>query len=372
MPHGLKPSEIIYYKLTLFDTSMAPVSQLDMDQIDSRKTECIFERDRYYPADYFFFKYSHIEYFGRKTLSQLFLENKQQYKKCNQLTANMLVGMVSRTQISENGVMIFYKPLENPEKLFLFNYIKYNLETDIYFPFPVIKDAKEDVQQNSAWDPSESIEDQLNAGEEHIRQYTLSFLKQFDLKGKIIFDPACSTGKFIDSIKKQFPEAKLIGQDMNPKMIELAKKNSSADELHVGNALYPCVSKESVDFIFLRFLNLSVISTDDALRMFCKIANCCKLNGKIVVFGFTPVLLSKEIFEILNLKVIQTIAYSKENDSVFQYYVLDKIGPVQDMRYKDFSIFKFPQHPFERITKAILAADLKEEPSTSIENKKMA
>jgi ubiquinone/menaquinone biosynthesis C-methylase UbiE len=337
MPHGTHGNEIAYYNSHFFSRAELPVKKLDLSLIQARKVQCIFERHHYYPADLFFFSIDGVNYFGRKTISPIYIAGKQQYKKCNQLAAHMIIGLSLRTQTTDKGQVIFYKPLNKGEKVFLFNYLKNNLDIDIYFPYPVLKNGREDVQSIDAWDTSDELAEDLNTGEDHIRQYTLDFLSQFNLNGARIYDPACSTGKFIDSIKKTYPEAYLIGQDINPTMIAHAKKHSLANELHVGNALYPCVPKESVDFMFLRFLNLSVLSSENALKLFCKLANCCKNNGTIVVFGFTPVLLSAELFSMLELDVKQTIAYNESTNTLFQYYVLKKTQPVPMLRYEHFS-----------------------------------
>ncbi|HLB42033.1 MAG TPA: methyltransferase domain-containing protein [Gammaproteobacteria bacterium] len=356
MPHGMYASEFFYYKNKTFK-NITPVTELDLSLINSRKVECKFERHHYYPADYFFFNYTGGTFCGRKILSELFLTGKQSYKKCNQLTAPMIIGLVSRTQILEKGILIFYKPLENPEKAFLFNQLKQNPLIDLYFPFPVFnKELKEYVQTVEAWDPSETMADGLNAGEQHLRNYTMKFLSQFDLKGKKIYDPACSTGKFLESIKQTYPESITIGQDINPEMIKFAKRHSKVDEFHVGNALYPAVENESVDFVFLRFLNSSVVSSEYALKLFCNIAQSCKINGIMVVFGFTPVLLSAEIFQMLNLEVRQTIAYNEENDSIFQYYVLKKTTPVPQLKYESFSTLNLSQQQFLAMGKNITPA----------------
>lgn len=339
MPHGTRGSENEYFKTINF-SNVEPVDQLDVNAINDRKTTAIFERHWYYPMDYFFFKVDGVSYFGRKTLSKLYLDGKQHIKKCNQITAPMVIGLVLRTQTTEKGVIIFYKPLVNPEKVYLFSQLKNNPTIDLYFPFPVLdRFFKEHVQSSEAWDATEDMKDTLDVGEEHIRNYTLDFLAQFNMDNKVVYDPACSTGKFIGTIKSAYPTIRAIGQDMNHQMIEFAKTRGNIDELHVGSALYPCVPKDSVDIIFLRFLNLAVLSSDAALSLFCKLADCCKTNGTIVVFGYTPVLISAEICEMLNLKMKQTTAYSKENDSIFQYYVLEKLGPVPQLRYEKFSTY---------------------------------
>lgn len=345
MPHGTSENEKKYYHRRFFQ-NVAAAEHLDLKNIFQRKAEGIFERHNYYPMDFFFFTHNGIQYFGRKTVSRLYLEGRQSIKKCNQLTAMMIIGLVLRHQVLERGVTIFYKPLQDSEKVYLFNYLKNHSDVDVYFPFPVLTPGlHETVQTTDAWDPGEALPELLNVGEEHIRAYTLEFMSKFELARKIVYDPACSTGKFLGTIKEKFPEIYAIGQDMNPDMVKYCNRHSCLDEVHLGNSLYPCVEKESVDFIFFRFLNLSVVSSQQALQYFCKISHTCKIGGTMVVFGFTPVLLSAEIFELLGLKIEQKTAYSKENNSIFQYYVLEKLVPSITLRYENMSTFHFKPKP---------------------------
>lgn len=347
MPHGTEGQEKKYRNYSLFQ-DVKPAETFSVNKISRRDSACIFERHNYYPADYFFFNYEGIQYFGRKTLSKIFLDGKQPFKKCNQITDNMIIGMVLRIQYLDKGIVVFFKPLENDEKVFLFNYMKSNPKADLHFPFPVlINGLRESVQNSEAWDPGDELPDTLNVGEEHIRAYTLELMSRFDLTDKVVYDPACSTGKFLGSIKERFPQIHAIGQDLNPDMVKYAKKHSRIDEVHHGDSLYPCVEKESVDFLFFRFLNLSVVSSQQALQYFTKISPCCKIGGTLIVFGFTPVLIGVEMFELLGLKVEQTTAYSKENDSVFQYYVLTKIAPSKTLRYENFSAYHLAKNKGE-------------------------
>lgn len=367
MPHGTTGNELAYYHRTTFK-DVKPVTELNLPLIKERNTKAIFERHHYYPTDYFCFSYEDKTYFGRKTLSQLFLNGKQPYKKCNQLHAPMIIGLVLRSQVTEKGIIFFYKPLANNEKAFLFNQLKENPHIDIYFPFPVLeKSLHEHVQPLDAWDPTDEMADELNTGEEHIRSYTLQLLAKYDMKDKVVYDPACSTGKFLGTIKKQFPQAITIGQDINAEMIKYAKLHSPIDKLVAGDANNPCIENGTADFIFVRFLNLSVLSSETALKLFIKLAQCCKQDGKMIVFGFTPVLLSAEIFEILNFKIEQKTAYSQENDAVFQYYVLKKHGPVPQLRYENFSALKIT--PSELFKPAAVKQPANEELEIKLQSK---
>lgn len=48
----------------------------------------------------------------------------------------------------------------------------------------------------------------LYNGEKHIREYTLNFLNNIDIKkNTVVFDPACSTGNFL-KMENAIPEIK--------------------------------------------------------------------------------------------------------------------------------------------------------------------
>lgn len=342
MPHGTHLTEAYYYGRLFFNpTKIDPAIQLNLPLILNRETKSMFERNNYYPADLFFFQIDGIHFFGRKTLSSDYVDGKTSYKKCSLLKPHMFIGLVLNQRTTEKGVVIFYKPLANPEKIFLFLKMSKNREVDISFPFPVMLNGKEFVQPNSVWDTTEELANVLSVGEEHFRRATLRLLSKYNMSNKKVYDPACSTGKFLGQIKEKFPNVFTIGQDANSDMIAYAKKHSNIDVLHLGNSIHPNIPNESVDFIFFRFLNASVVSSEEAIKLFCRLANCCKNDGLLVVFGFTPILINKEIFEILGLEVKQSIEYDSESFSLFQFYVLLKKQPVPMLRYEDLSTYNF-------------------------------
>ncbi len=338
----MRKNEGIYYKYNHFQSKDKPL-RICLDRIKSRATKLIFEFHNFYTTDYFYFNYKENKYFGRKMLSKLHLDGKQKSKKCSQITAPMLIGLVLREKITEKGVIIFYKPLENGEKVYIFDEIKVDIKTDIYFPYPYLSKGREVTQPAHVWEPTIHQVQNLDAGEEFIRKYTIEFLAKHDLSNKKIFDPACSTGKFLNIIKETYPEVYTIGQDLHPGMIQYAQENRKIDRLIEGDSINSPIPENSVDFIFFRFLNSGVVTSEQANMLFSKIANKCKDGGYLIVLGHTPVLLSMEWFQILGLQVEQSIAYSKEEDSIFQYYVVKKIRPVPTYEYEGFCVFNFSE-----------------------------
>ena len=367
MPKGYKPHERRYYKANFF-AHRNEASAFNLTQIMSRPTELLTERYDFYATDIFFFSHEAVRYFGRKILSSLHVEGKQKSKKCPQITAPMIIGIVTRDQVTQDEVLIFHKKLTEEEKVYIFNRIKINLNLDLYYPYPYMKEGKEPIQDTTYWEPTTDQVANLNAGEEIIRQYTVNFLKRFDLEDKKIFDPACSTGMFLGTLKTHYPQIRAIGQDLNGHMIAHAQTHAPMiDEFHTGDSLNTPIPDESMDFVIFRFLNVAVVSNQAAVYLFSKLANCCKNNGHIIVFGHSPVLLSKDWFEILGLQVEQTIAYNAENDSIYQYYVLKKNSPVPNLTYNTFSALHLNAQP----TAMNHSADIVEEDDDNEQRKRM-
>lgn len=163
----------------------------------------------------------------------------------------------------------------------------------------------------------------LSLGEKNIREYTISILKQFgNLNRKKVFDPACSTGEVLHTIKSNFPECYTIGQDLNPQMVNYAK--DKLDEVYLGGSINNCIPEESVDFVFFRFLNVEVVSTEMVYKLFNSLIKKCKIGGYIIVFGHTPVLVNSKYMEYMGFEILQRNGVTKDKKRIFQYYLLKK------------------------------------------------
>ncbi len=331
-----KQKELEYYQTNQIPPATIP-APMDASCLKKRPIQFVFEAFNERPQDIFFFTLGNSKYVGRKFVSKLSLDGKITGTKCSQLTAAMILGLAKSERITDAGILLSFIPLHPDEKLFVFDSLVIQAKTEIHFPYPFLNQAKvEDVSPEEFWDPTPSQVSSLNAGEIHIREYTQAFLSKQDLTGKIIYDPACSTGEFLGHIKKCFPKVRTIGQDLNKKMAHHARLQGVIDEVYDGDSKISPVKNESVDFIFIRFLNLEVVSTKMAHEIFSSIANRCKNGGRIIVFGHTPVLLDAQWFQFLGLKVEQCTAV--HGQSVFQYYVLHKTQPVPTLSYEHLSI----------------------------------
>ncbi|HLP34408.1 MAG TPA: hypothetical protein VK133_00195 [Amoebophilaceae bacterium] len=94
------------------------------------------------------------------------------------------------------------------------------------------------------------------------------------------------------------------------------------DEVYQLDAIHPPVPGKFADFIFIRFLNSEVVTRAHARKLYDAIIQRCKINGYIIVFGHTPVLLSIYDLERDHLRLLQTIACDETQKSIFQYYIL--------------------------------------------------
>lgn len=285
-----------------------------------------FFEDRTYnlPQSIFFIKYDNYIIFGRKIRSVLSFENKINAIHCSMITASMLLGILKSEKHESKKIEIEYYPFLKSEKLYIFNKIKRDRMVDIYYPYKYldINTNKEECSPITGWTLTPEKVIYLGYGEEHIRKYTIKFLNNNNIlkKGDIVYDPACSTGQFLNSIKQAFPFCKTIGQDLSKEMVEYAK--DYVDEIYCGDSINSPLEKESVDLMFLRFLNSEVVTTKYAYELFDSLINKVKKNGIIIIFGHTPVLLKEEYFEKVGLKVIERNAYDEQHDCIFQYYVL--------------------------------------------------
>jgi hypothetical protein len=318
----LKNELALYHQLQI-PSGVLP-QNIDMSRLQQRSINYCFESFSNLPQNIFLFKQFNQDFVGRKTVSCLKVQGVLEELNCSQIQAHMLLGLLKETQISEDGIHLWFSPLEQGEKLYLFDLLFNDTQCNVSYPFVyLLPDTfKERRSPDDGWKLNPLRAANLGRGEQIIRDYTVSFLAQFDMTDKHIFDPACSTGQFLSTIKKTFPLCHTVGQDLSQQMVDYAK--AFVDEIYCGDAINPQVQKESVDFLFLRFLNSEVTSRAYAYQLFKNLLPTCKPNSYIILFGHTPVLLSYHWLTSLGLSVVQTLGRNDKNHSIFQYYVLQK------------------------------------------------
>ncbi|MGZ3807209.1 MAG: class I SAM-dependent methyltransferase [Bacteriovorax sp.] len=235
------------------------------------------------------------------------------------------MGELIEFRITEVGVKGYYKPLAQLERKKLFEAILKDRMVDFQFPFPLFKEGvlKETRTSESGWQINSKTLNSLDRGENEFRSYTLELLQQIETKNKVLFDPACSTGTFLGSLGKKFPHFVTYGQDLSRTMVKIAA--DKIDHVSCQNALTPMMVSNSVDFLFCRFLNAGVVTSAFAEACFKELCKVVKKSGFIIVFGYTPVLLSSQFFIDQKLNVLQKNGITQDSKRVFQYYVLQKL-----------------------------------------------
>lgn len=296
-----------------------------IEEILERKTEIFEDRTFNLPQNIFLLKYYNgCIVVGRKIRSILSLQNKINALHCSMLTASMILGILKNNKQKGKAISIEYFPLTKEEKKCIFEKIKTDRMIDIYYPYKYLdfKTEEEEHSPKEGWSLNPEKVIYLGYGEEHIRDYTVRYLSEngFIKENMVIYDPACSTGQFLNTIKKAFPSCKTIGQDLSKEMVDYASEY--VDEVYCGDAINSPLEDESIDIMFLRFLNSEVVTTEYAHKLFDTLVKKVKKNGLIIAFGHTPLLLKEEYFVETGLNIEQKNAYSEKYDCIFQYYVL--------------------------------------------------
>ena len=302
------------------------INKIDFSNILNRNVECYVDKDFNLPQNIFFIKLPNgLILFGRKVLSVLHRNKQLTSLNCSRIDANMLIGIAKDWKYKSPNILVEFYPLDDAERQYIFDTIKCNNRINIFFPFTyrdyVTKEEKSSPKEG--WHYYENLDIYLARGEKHIRKETIDFLSNEKLNMEtIIYDPACSTGNFLEDIKNHFPYVFTIGADLSQEMIDVA--TPKLDVALCENAYNSSICNNCVDYLFLRFLNFHVVTKKEALEMYKILLNKVKTNGKIICFGHTPVLLSQEDLIGNQCVLNQSSAYDSEYNSKFQYYVLTK------------------------------------------------
>ncbi|MCP3979049.1 MAG: class I SAM-dependent methyltransferase [bacterium] len=234
---------------------------------------------------------------------------------------SMILGVDPREQLSEDGVTVYYRPVSAAQRRALFDAAVADAMTDLHFPYPHLdrRTRRERRPAPEYWTATPARVDELDGDEEVLRRYALGRLRSLDPNGKMVFDPACSTGRFLAEVKRTFPAARTVGQDLSASMADHASRQ--VDEIHVGDAARPAIPAASADIVVIRFLNLDVVSTADAHRLLDACLSACRPGGWLILFGHTPVLVSAEWLAMLGLRVVQRTGHLADHRAMFQFYV---------------------------------------------------
>ncbi|XP_069133210.1 isonocardicin synthase-like [Argopecten irradians] len=264
---------------------------------------------------------------GRKILSDYWVSGKIPELHCSLVTADMVLGLFCDERITESGVQVTYFPLTNSEKLKLFTDIMTgdSSSVEIRCPFPLLResDKKELCSPAEGWKVDNVYDTMLSCGEERLRQYTVQFLETIAMSAGRFYDPACSTGVFLSTLKKAFPESYTIGQDLSQQMADFSRER--VDEVYCANAMSPKILMGTADACFIRFLNSEVVTSANAEVLLNALLPTVREKGYIIIFGHTPVLLSSSnLSRLSNFSLIQSVGISTDRMGIFQYYIIQR------------------------------------------------
>jgi len=330
--------ELILDELNRYETckitpGTKPVKKVAWDNIAERHLLRLSEKFFNLPQSIFFLdlgrtgKSGSVRLIGRKLLSEFWIAGKIPELHCSLISSDMILGLFSDQRITENYVHVFYHPLSDAEKLGVMQSIMDSdiSDVELIFPFPLLREAtrKELCSAPEGWVVDDAYDVMLGCGEERIREYTINFLGSNGLNSAKLYDPACSTGVFLSTLKKSFPNSYTIGQDLSQQMTDVSR--TRVDEVHCGNAMTPKIKSGTADAVFIRFLNSEVVTSSEAEDLLQALFPTVKSGGYMVTFGHTPVLLSSSNYrQLSNFTFKQSIGVASGKAGIFQYYVIQR------------------------------------------------
>lgn len=321
---GLTQKEIISREHKILNYSYQEITDFEK-KIYLRKKRKFIEYDFNMPQTIFFIYGNGMIIFGRKTLSQYYLNKELKSLNCSRITSNMLFGIKYNSKYKNRKITISYYPFNLKEKIEIFNKIVNNRNLyyiEYPYHFKYFTTCLEQTSDDINWKVNNKTVKYLSIGESHIRRYVLKSLKSHEIEPKYVYDPACSTGEFLFAIKKLYPNSITIGHDLSKEMVNYSKKY--VDYSFCCDAINSPLKNESIDLLILRFLNGGVVSESYSKELFKVLIMKVKKGGYIICIGHTPILIKKGQFISANLSLLETIGYDTKSNSIFQYYLAKK------------------------------------------------
>lgn len=273
------------------------------------------------PYDIFTLKIEGVELVGIKTEARF--ESDGAPRKCSLVEPHMVKGRLLALRVTARGYAIYYEPLPTSKVEDLFRHAASDPAACLSYPFSkILPGGIESVQRPEAWDPNPDLAEELDRDEVYFRATAVRVLTKLEMERGVAYDPACSTGAFLSGIKQAFPGFTTLGQDLNAGMIALASRR--VDQVFCGDSIQPAPAAESVDLLVLRHLNVEVVTSADAERLFLASATTLRLGGYCLIFGHTPVQLPAVWFELHGFEVLSCVAATPSGHALFEFYVLRK------------------------------------------------
>ena len=236
---------------------------------------------------------------------------------------DMLLGRYHSFYHHENGISAYYWPLADEQKaIVLQRAMKAPLST-LIFPYAFMDEGqKELVSPAEYWNVSEADVAYLDAGEEHLRAHTADILGRLCLPPEaIVYDPACSTGCLLASIKEAHPQLRVVGADVSSHMVAISSKRIK--EVSCLKPLDLIEGAKTCDVLVLRFLNSEVMKREEAEDYFVKFMEALRPGAYVIMFGYTAVSINVlYLAPRCGIEVERAIGHDDEH--IFEYYVLKK------------------------------------------------
>jgi SAM-dependent methyltransferase len=91
-----------------------------------------------------------------------------------------------------------------------------------------------------------------------------------DIVGRDVLDAGCGTGYLSRKLARE--GARVVGVDLSPKMVDLARAKAPEIEFHVDSiAELRTVARESVDVVVSNYVLMDLVDLDDAARAFHRV-----------------------------------------------------------------------------------------------------
>ncbi|GBG37200.1 class I SAM-dependent methyltransferase [Mycobacterium montefiorense] len=235
----------------------------------------------------------------------------------------MIAGIYLGSQVDNCGVTFHYRAAHKAERLNIFRGAD-PLATEIIFPYPLLDNAgNEYVSPSGEWDENLTLINGLDADELHLREHGFNLAEKFLVPGSVIYDPACSTGTYLGSLSRYFPNCNFIGSDRSFAMTQRAAEK--IPRVFVADAGNAPIANGSIDLLILRFLNAEVMPRTIAGDLFIQLSNLVSPRGRIFMFGHTPLLLDvSSAAHAANLQIESQIGVEPRSAGIFQFYQLGR------------------------------------------------
>jgi hypothetical protein len=261
---------------------------------------------------------------GRHWLGRRLLERRPAGppRPTSRITPIMLLGEWEGFLETESGMRCHFRPADAARKRAAIAAAADDPEAEIAFPFALLDPAgREIVSPPEYWSGDRGLAAALDEGEAHLRAYTARLLGRLDLPaGSVVYDPACSTGTFLASVKQAAPALRVVGSDLSAAMVGQARPR--LDDAFVADAATVALP-EGCALLVLRFLNAEVLTVAQAEATFRHLCGQLRPGAHAIVFGHTPVLAPVgPLCAELGFERLGAVGATPDRDAVFQYHLL--------------------------------------------------